>query len=102
MNKTKMIIALVAVAALTLTIVGLASAQLATTQSYNGVNPNIASNNGFWGWIGNCFGFRNSQPYANQYVAPPAGTNSQVPIPSQGNGNYFGFGPCWARLNSSP
>jgi hypothetical protein len=50
-----MIIALVAVAVLTLTIVGLASAQLATTQSYNGVNPNIASNNGFWGYIGNCF-----------------------------------------------
>jgi hypothetical protein len=102
MNKTKVIIALVAVAALTLTALGLASAQIATKQPHNGVNPNGPSNNGFWGWIGNCFGFRNSQPYANQYVSPPAGTNSQIPTPSQGNGNYYGFGSYWARFSLSP
>jgi hypothetical protein len=98
MQKTKIIIALVAVALLTLTIVGLASAQISASQTYTGTS----SNSGFWGWIGYCLGFRNSQPYTNQYVAPPASANSPVPTPSQGNGNYYGFGSCWARFNSSP
>ena len=98
MQKTKAIIALVVVAALTLTIVGLASAQIAASQTNSDTSPN----NVFWGWIGNCFGLRNSQPYANQNAAPSAGINSQVPPPSQGNGNYYGFGPCGARFNPSP
>jgi hypothetical protein len=98
MQKTKIIIALVTVAMLTLTIVGLASAQISASQTYPGTSPN----NGFWGWMGSCFGLRNNQPSANQYVAPPASANSPVPTPSQGNGNYYGFGSCWARINSSP
>jgi hypothetical protein len=98
MQKTKLIIALVVVAALTLTIVGLASAQVAATQN----NPGTTPNNGFWGWMRSCFGLRNSQPYANQYDAPPASTNVPVPTPNQGNGYYFGFGPCMARFNPIP
>jgi hypothetical protein len=98
MKKTKIIIALVAVAILTLTIVGLASAQISAGQTYVGTN----SDKGFWGWMGNCFGLRNNQPSDNQYVAPTASTNSPVPAPNQGNGNYCGFGPCWARYNQNP
>lgn len=99
MQKTKIIIALVAIAALTLTIIGLASTQIAASQTYTTTSPNTApSNNGFWGWMGNCFGFRNSQPYANQYVAPQAPTSSSVPAPYQGGYGYgYGYGPCWAR-----
>jgi len=98
MQKTKIIIGLVAVEILMLTIVGLASAQITSSQTYPGTN----SNNGFLGWMSNCFGLRNNQPSANQYVAPPASTNIPVPTPSQGNGNYYRFGPCWARINPSP
>src|SRR5665647_950549 len=98
MRKTKIIIALVAVVILTLTIVGLASAQIASSQANLGTSPN----NGFWGWMGSCFGLRNNQPSANQYVAPPASANSPVPTPIQGNGNYYGVGPCGARFNPSP
>ena len=36
MNKTKIVIALVAIAALTLVVVGLASAQIAANQTYTG------------------------------------------------------------------
>jgi hypothetical protein len=98
MSKTKIIIALVAVAILTLTIVELASAQISPSQTNPGTNPN----NGFWGWIGNCFGLRNNQPSTNQYVAPPASTNNPIPAPNQGNGNNYGFGSCWTRFNLSP
>src|SRR5665647_1468576 len=98
MQKTKIIIALVAVAVLTFTIVGLASAQISASQTNAGTN----TNNGFWGWMSNCFGLRNNQPSTNQYVAPPTSTNNQIPAPNQGNGNNYGFGPCWARFNPSP
>jgi hypothetical protein len=97
MSKTKIIIALVAVAVLTLTIVGLATAQITANQPYTATG----SNNGFWGWMGRCFGFANDQPNANPYVVPPT-ANSPVPTPNQGNGNYYGFGPCWARFNPTP
>jgi hypothetical protein len=98
MQKTKMLIALVAVALLTFAIVGLASAQISASQTNAGTNPD----NGFWGWMGNSFGLRNNQPCSNQYVAPPTSTNSPIPAPNQGNGNNYGFGPCWARFNPSP
>jgi hypothetical protein len=98
MQKTKMIIALVAVAVLTFTIVGLASAQISASQTNTVTNPN----NNFWGWMGNCFGLRNNQPSANQYVAPPTSTNNKIPVPNQSNGNNYGLGPCWARFNPSP
>jgi len=101
MQKTKIAIALVAVAALTLVAVGLTSAQIATNQTYTGTAP---QNDGFLGWIGNCFGYGNAQPYAGQYVAPQAPTDGSVPAPApyQGGYNYgnnygYGYGPCWAR-----
>jgi hypothetical protein len=98
MQKTKIIIALVAVALLTFTIVGLASAQISASQTNAGSNPN----NDFWGWMGNCFGLRDNQPSANQYVAPPISTNNQISEPNQGNSNNYGFGSCWIRFNPSP
>ncbi len=57
MNKlstTKIVLALVAVAALTLVVIGLASAQIAANQTYTGTAPNTAApnNGGFFGWIG--------------------------------------------------
>jgi len=105
MQRTKIVIALVAVAALTLVAVGLASAQLAANQAYTETAPNTAAPfNGFLGWIGNCFGYGSNQPYAGQYVAPQAPTDGSVPTPAPYQGGYrngynygYGYGPCWAR-----
>ncbi len=100
MQKTKIIFALVAVAALTLVAVGLASAQIAANQPYTTTSPDQAPNNGFWGWIGNCFGYGVNQGYGSQYVAPQAPTDGTVPTPTPyqgGYGNRYGYGPCWAR-----
>ena len=101
MNRTKIIVALVAVAALTLVVVGLASAQIGVNQTYTGATPSTAApNGGFFGWIGSCFGLRSSQPYyGSPYVAPQTPTNSSVPAPYQPyQGGYgYGYGPCWAR-----
>jgi len=91
MQRIKIVIALVAVAALTLVCVGLASAQIAPTQS---------PNNGFLGWIGSCFGYGQNQAYSNGYVAPQAPTDGSVPAPAPYQGGYgygYGYGPCWAR-----
>ena len=99
MQKTKIIIAIAAVAALTLAAVGLAAAQITQnqTQTYTGTEApqnGAAPNQGFWGWIGNCFGYRTAEPYQGQYVAPPVGTtNGTVPQPApyqpyQGNYRY--------------
>jgi hypothetical protein len=103
MSKTKIVIALVAVAAIALVVIGLASAQISTYQ--NTTNPTTAPtgapNPGFLGWIGRCFGFGANQPSVNPYYAPvqPAPTNTSVPAPAApyqgGYGN--GYGPCWAR-----
>jgi len=98
MQKTKILIATIAAATLTLILVGLASAQIGTNQTYTNTTPN---NNDFFGWIGNCFGFGNGQPYTGQYVAPqgPASTTAPEPYaPHQGSYGYnYGYGPCWAR-----
>jgi len=110
MNTTKTVIALVAVAALTLVAVGLASAQIAANQTYTGTSTDPSTgvpNPGFWGWIGSCFGLRTAQPYyGSPYVAPPAVANSSVlaPAPYQsyepyqggyyGNGYGYGYGSC--------
>ena len=94
MTTTKIIIAIVAIAALALTVVGVATAaQVAQNQYYTNTTPNTqAQNNGVWGWIGNCFGYNSAQ---EQYVAPPAGVNATAPAPYQG-GYGYGYGPCWA------
>jgi hypothetical protein len=101
MQKTKIIIALAALTALTLVIVGLASAQIKTNQTNTTTSPNTAPNNGFWGWIGNCFGYANNQVYNGQNTAPQAPTDNSAPAPYQpyqGGYNYgYGYGPCWAR-----
>ncbi len=73
MKYSKIVIALGVIAALTLAFVGLAAAQKTTNQTTTNTNtPNQASNNGVWGWIGNCFGYGANQPYTGQYVAPQA------------------------------
>ena len=111
MQKIKIVFALAAIAALTLAAVGLAAAQIIQNQTLTGTeaSPNGAvPNQGFWGWIGRCFGYRAAEPYEGQYVAPPAAvTNGTVPQlapyqPYQGgygynNGYGYGYGPCWAR-----
>ena len=107
LNTAKIVLALVAVAALTLVAVGLASAQIAANQTYTGTAPNTAApnNGGFFGWIGNCFGYAPAQSYyGSQNVTPQAPTNSSAPEPyqpyqpNQGNYDYgYGYGPCWAR-----
>ncbi len=102
MTTTKIIIAIAAIAALALTVVGVAAAQIVQNQNqlYTNTAPNTqAPNNGFWGWIGDCFGYRAAQGYEAQPVAPPTGVNTTAPAPYQGGygPNYgYGYGPCWA------
>jgi hypothetical protein len=101
MNTTKIVIALVAVAALTLVAVGLASAQIAANQAYTGTTPNSAAQSGgFFGWIGHCFGYETNQGYGSKYVAPQAPTDGTNPTPAPYQGGYgygYGYGPCWGR-----
>jgi hypothetical protein len=101
MNTTKIVIALVAVAALTLVAVGVASAQIAANQAYTGTTLNIAAQNGgFFGWIGNCFGYGTNQGYGSQYAAPQAPTDGTNPTPApyqDGYGYGYDYGPCWGR-----
>ncbi len=102
MNTKKIVIALVAVAALTLVVVGLASAQIAADQTPVGATPNTASpNGGFFGWIGRCFGYGVNQPYYSSspntaQQAPQSDISTPSPYaPYQGNYGYgYGYGPC--------
>ena len=99
MNTTKIIIVVVAVAALGLVAAGLASAQLQANQTYTGEQ---APNSGFFGWIGNCFGLNGNQPYYGApYQAPQGADGANTPepnVPNQGGLGYgYGYGPCWAR-----
>jgi hypothetical protein len=94
MSKTKIVIVFAAIAALTLAIVGLASAQIAQNQPFANTSTDqntSAPNPGFWGWIGNCFGFRANQPYANPYVSPPQQGGYY------GNVYGYGYGSCMGR-----
>ena len=96
MQKIKIVIALVAVAAMTLAAVGLAAAQIA--QNQNSRYSEQVQDGGFWGWLGNCFGFRADQAYQYQNSAPQAGADGAVLGPYQGGYGYgYGYGPCWAR-----
>jgi hypothetical protein len=98
MNNTKIILALVAVAALALVVIGLVSAQVAATQNIPGATPSTTAPNnaGFFGWIGRCFGY-GAAPYfgAQGQVAPiiPTNPTTQNPYvnvpPAQG---YYGYG----------
>ena len=95
--KTKIIVALIAVSALALSLVGLAVAQAVQYQN-NATAPQDGSapNSGFWGWIGSCFGWRDTQ--TNYYGEPvgPQNPSSDQAASNQG-GYYYGYGPCWAR-----
>jgi len=103
MSKTKIGMVLVAVAALALVLVGLASAQVAATQNVTGATSNTAPNSGgVFGWIGRCFGYGTTPYYGTQgQVAPsvPANTTVQSPYvntpPVQGN-YWYGRG-CMGR-----
>jgi len=98
--NTKIIITLLAVTALTLAAVGITAAQIAQNQNqpYTDANPNSAvPTEGFWGWIGNCFGYRANQAYESQCVAPPVGSNVPAPNYQGSYGNGYGYGPCWTR-----
>ncbi len=57
--NTKLIAALVIVGVLAVVVVGLVSAQIAT-KAPNGT-ANSETTNGFFGWMGRCFGFRGAQ-----------------------------------------
>jgi len=84
----------VVAAVLTLAFVGFAAAQ-ASNQTYtNKASLNTATNDGIWGWIGNCFGYGYgpNQGYDSQPVAPHAPYQG-----GYGNGYGYGFGPCWVR-----
>lgn len=96
MSKTKIVITLAVIVALTFVIVGLASAQITASQTYAGATPgSTAPNGGFLDWMGKCFGSRNNQPYNYQNVAPEVHpTTSSVPVPNQSG---YGYGTCWAR-----
>ena len=64
MQKTKLIIALAAVAALTLAAVGLAAAQIAQNQTFTGTEApqnGAVPNQGFWGWIATVNGYVDTQ-----------------------------------------
>ncbi len=100
MSKTKIVIALVAVAAIAAIVVGLASAQVGAVQNQTG-NPNVA-NNGLWGWMQGCYRFFTGQTGASPQqipLGPGAAVNGSVPIPVPSQGSYVGYarGPCWAR-----
>ncbi len=95
--NTKLIVALAIVAVLAVAVVGLVSAQIATSAP-NG-SASGAANNGFFGWMGRCFGLRGTQNYgtgtttyqdlpANITVTDP---NTGITTTYQG---YPGYGRC--------
>ena len=99
--NTKLIVALVLVGVLAVFAVGLVSAQIATSTP-NGTTSNGASNGGFFGWVGRCFGFRGAQYYgtgASAYQGLPSSIT--VTNPSTGSTTTYqgyGYGPCIGRV----
>jgi len=74
--NTKLIVALVIVAVLAVTVVGLVAAQIATsTPSPNGTTANGAHTGGFLGWMGRCLGFRGDDNNFNSPCANPTTTD---------------------------
>jgi len=100
MAKTKIVIALVALAAVALIAIGLSSAQIATQTP----NPTTGTTpNSFWGYMGRCFQFWGNQPIDQttgapiaQQVIPPQISNTNAPIATAPNCNGFNGG-CMAR-----
>jgi hypothetical protein len=97
MSKTKIVIGLVAIAALTLVIVGLASAQITANQTPVGATPNTAApNNGGFFWLDwQLFGYGANQGYGNQNVVPQAPSDGSTPVPAPYQGGFgYGYVPC--------
>ena len=101
--NTKLIVALVIVGVLAVAIVGLVSAQIATqTPIPRGTAPNGAPYNGFFGWMGRCFGYRGATYYGTQAPADqaplPANITVTNPYTNQTTtyqGSYgYGYGGC--------
>jgi hypothetical protein len=61
--NTKLIVALVVFGVLAVTAVGMVAAQIAASNS-NGTTSGT-TNNGFFGWLGSCLGFRCAQNYGS-------------------------------------
>jgi hypothetical protein len=101
MAKTKIVIALVAVAAVVLVAVGVASAQIATQTPNTTIG---AAPNGFWGYMGRCFQFWANPPIDQttghpiiQQVIPPQVSSTNAPFTADPNG--YGFrGSCMGRF----
>ncbi|MCW4006948.1 MAG: hypothetical protein NWF04_10225 [Candidatus Bathyarchaeota archaeon] len=95
MQKWKTFAVLATIAALTITLVGFASAYVAApVQDPNAPRP-VASDDGFWGWIGNCFGFNSGHPHGYGYVYQTGnGTVVTPSYPSQDGYYPYGHG-CW-------
>ncbi len=72
--NTKVIVALAIVGVLAVAVVGLVSAQIATSNP-DGSTANGATNNGFFGWMGRCFAFRGTQNYGT-------GTSASQSLPA--------------------
>jgi hypothetical protein len=94
--NTKLMVALVIVGVLAVMVVGLAAAQI-TTSYPNGSTTNGSPNNGFFGWIGNCFRFRSAPYYGTQSpVYPNLPANITVPNPYTNTTTtyqgYYGYG----------
>jgi hypothetical protein len=90
--KTKIILAIAVATALALAAVGLAAAQISQNQTIPSGENAAVSDQGFWNWIGGCFGYRASQ---GQYAAHPADDSDLAPEPYN-TGYGYGYGPCWA------
>ena len=95
--NTKLIAALVIVGLLAIAVIGLASAQIVKTAP-NGT-PNGATTNGFFGWMGRCFGFRGAQ-YAGTETSANQGLPSNITVTNPNTGTttiyqgYYGRGRC--------
>ena len=102
MQKTKIIIALVAIAAITLTIVGLASAQIIANQNYTNpsTTPNpVAPNNWLLGLDRQLLWLK-KQPTLSQPIHSSASARkhySSRALPTLPSGYYgYGYGRCMA------
>jgi hypothetical protein len=101
MAKTKIVIALVAVAAVALVAIGVASAQIANQTPNTTIG---AAPNGFWGYMGRCFQFLTNPPVDQttgnpiiQQVIPTQVSSTNAPITAAPNG--YGFrGSCMSRF----
>ena len=100
MAKTKIVIALAALAAVALIAVGLASAQIATQTP----NPTTGTTpNSFWGYAGRCFQFWANPPVDQTTGAPIAPATptqfNNAPVPYAATPNGYGFrGGCMTRF----